>query len=380
MIGSNESKGRPPREGGRNGGAPGRGKGGKPHHKGADNAAGRGEGKARGTDQKKGRSARSDLPILIYGKGENIKTNLVEFTEQLAFVAGVEFGDAFNCVRVGEYFTYAIEPYRGTISEHLYTLRKLDEEIAATGNQAEKRALRLRKETLDKDHNAKTPDEIADEDTGRLEDWKGKNRSNQKKRVKLDKDKKKLFFTIWANMSEVSIQKVKEHLTVPVWLELERNSQDPLILWNAIKATHAIVKQDNDELTLFAAENAYNNIRMKPDELPNSYYNCINEAVDMVKSQGVDVESERTYSEKAKVLRMVKGLDSVRFGELRFTLDQDQKRGLNTMPKTMLEALQLINEFKIRAPSSMQKPGGPFKAVFAASVSTKVAPKGKSGK
>ena len=86
MSGLNESKGRPPRKGGRNGGAPGRGKSGKPHHKGADNAAGRGEGRARGTDQKKGRSARSNLPILIYGKGENIKTNLVEFPEQLTII------------------------------------------------------------------------------------------------------------------------------------------------------------------------------------------------------------------------------------------------------------------------------------------------------
>ncbi len=119
-------------------------------------------------------------------------------------------------------------------------------------------------------------------------------------------------------------------MTLPVWLDLELNSQDPLILWNAVKATHAIVKQDNDELTLFAAENAYNNIRMRPDELPNSYYNRINEAVEMVKSRGIDVESERTYTEQAKVLRMVKGLDPVRFGELQLTLDQDQKRGLAT--------------------------------------------------
>ncbi len=106
MSGTTERKDQPPREGGRNGGARGRGKGGKPRHKGADNATGRGEGRARGPDQKKGRSARSDLPILIYGKGENIQTNLVEFTEQLAFVAGIEFRDTFNCVRLGEYFTY----------------------------------------------------------------------------------------------------------------------------------------------------------------------------------------------------------------------------------------------------------------------------------
>ncbi len=80
MSATHESKDRPTREGGRNGNARGGGKGGKPHHKGADNAT--------------GRSARSDLPILIYGKGENIQTKLKEFTEQLAFVAGVEFGDA----------------------------------------------------------------------------------------------------------------------------------------------------------------------------------------------------------------------------------------------------------------------------------------------
>jgi hypothetical protein len=96
---------------------------------------------------------------------------------------------------------------------------------------------------------------------------------------------------------------------------------------------------------------------MRPDELPNSYYNRINEAVEMVKSQGVDVKSERNYTEQAKLLRLVKGLDPLRFGELQLTLDQDQKRGLATMPKTMLEALQLINEFKLKAPSIMLKPG-----------------------
>ncbi len=102
------------------------------------------------------------------------------------------------------------------------------------------------------------------------------------------------------------------------------------------------MKQDNDELTLFAAENAYNNIRMRPDELPNRYYNRINEAVEMVKRQGIDVETERTYTEQSKVLRMVKGLDPVRFGELQLTMDQDQKRGLATMPKTMLEGLGCV--------------------------------------
>jgi hypothetical protein len=139
MSMTTKSKDRPPREGGRNGGARGRGEGGKPQHKGADNAAGRGDGRARGLDQKKGRSARSDLPILIYRKGENIKTNLVEFMEQLTIIAGIEFGDVFNCVRLGEYFTYATEPYMGTNSHHLYTMRMLDEEIADTVNATEKK-------------------------------------------------------------------------------------------------------------------------------------------------------------------------------------------------------------------------------------------------
>ncbi len=46
----------------------------------------------------------------------------------------------------------------------------------------------------------------------------------------------------------------------------------------------------------------------------------------------------------------------------------------------MLEALELINKFKVKAPSSMQKPVGPFKVVFAASVLTKGPSKGKSDK
>jgi hypothetical protein len=283
-------------------------------------------------------------------------------------------------VRLGEYFTYASEPYRSTTSHHLYTVRKLDEEVAATGNQAENRGLCTRKEGLEKEHNPKTPEELADQDTGRLEQLKTENRGNAKKGVKLDEDKKKLFFTIWANMFEVSLQKVKEHVTVPVWHELELSSQDPLVLWNAIKATHTIVKPDNDQLTLFAAEAAYSNIKMRLNELPISYFNRINQAIEIVKSRDVDVETDRNYTESARVLRMVKGLDPVRFGELQLTLDQNEKMGLDTMPKTMLAALELINEFKVKAPSSMQKPGGPFKAVFAASVLTKGPSKRKSDK
>ncbi len=124
-------------------------------------------------------------------------------------------------------------------------------------------------------------------------------------------------------MSEVSLQ--KERLTVPVWQELELSSQDPLILWDAVKATHTIVKQDNDPLTLFAAEAAYKNIKMRTDELLISYFNRIVQAIDLVKSRDVDVKTDRNYTEPVRVLRMVKGLDPVRFGELQLTPDQNKK-------------------------------------------------------
>jgi hypothetical protein len=44
------------------------------------------------------------------------------------------------------------------------------------------------------------------------------------------------------------------------------------------------------------------------------------------------------------MLRMVKGLDPVRFSELQLTLVKNEKMALGTMPRTMLEALELINE------------------------------------
>jgi hypothetical protein len=81
-------------------------------------------------------------------------------------------------------------------------------------------------------------------------------------------------------------------------------------------------------------------------------------AIDMVESLDIDVENGRNYT---RVLRMVKGLDPVWFGKLQLTSDQDQNTGLDTMQKTMLKALERINEFKVKAPSSMQKPGGTFK-------------------
>ncbi len=116
---------------------------------------------------------------------------------------------------------------RNRIGAQTLITSTFDEEIADTASAAKKRALCLRKETLENDHNAKTDEERADEDTGRLEEWKTENRLQAQQRLKLKEDKKKLFFFIWANMSEISPQKVKEHLTVPVRLDLEFNSQDP---------------------------------------------------------------------------------------------------------------------------------------------------------
>ncbi len=64
-------------------------------------------------------------PIFPYSwrrKGENIQTNLKEFTEQLAFASGFEFGNGFNYVRLGEYFTYEDKPYRDTTNTHWLNL------------------------------------------------------------------------------------------------------------------------------------------------------------------------------------------------------------------------------------------------------------------
>jgi hypothetical protein len=104
-----------------------------------------------------------------------------------------------------------------------------------------------RKAALTARHEAKSEAAIKAKDAGRMEEFKMEAHRRHQKQHKLDEEKKKLFFTICANMSEVSLQKIKEYLTVPVWQEIEFNSQDPLTLWNAIEATHTIVKQDNDQ-------------------------------------------------------------------------------------------------------------------------------------
>jgi hypothetical protein len=54
--------------------------------------------------------------------------------------------------------------------------------------------------------------------------------------------------------------------------------------------------------------------------------------------------------------------------------------GLDTTPKTMLEALKPRNEFKVKAPTSMEKPGEPMRKVFAVVVISKGASKRKKAK
>ncbi len=145
---------------------------------------------------RKGRSARFNLPILIHGKGGNIQTNLKEFTEQLAFVAGVEFGDAFNCVRLGEYFTYESGPYRDTVAHYEHQLAELGEKIADAASANEKKTLRDRKALLTARHEAKSDAAINAEDMGRLEDYKLEARMRHQRREDLVNDKKKPFFSI----------------------------------------------------------------------------------------------------------------------------------------------------------------------------------------
>ncbi len=91
-----------------------------------------------------------------------------EITEQLAFVAGVEFGDAFNCVRLGEYTTYEGEPYRDTVVHYEHQLATLDEQIAETPSANKKKALRTRGDALINSHAVKSEAAIRAEDIGRM--------------------------------------------------------------------------------------------------------------------------------------------------------------------------------------------------------------------
>ncbi len=86
--------------------------------------------------------------------------------------SGVEFGDAFNCVWLGEYFTYEGEPYRNTVAHYEHQLAELDEKIADAASANEKKAFRDRKALLIARHDAKTDEAIASEDMGRMEDYK----------------------------------------------------------------------------------------------------------------------------------------------------------------------------------------------------------------
>ncbi len=139
------------------------------------------KGRARGTDQRKDRQARSNPHILKYGKGESIQTNLKEFTEQLAFVLGVEPEDAFNCVRLDEYFTYEGDPYQDAVVQYQNIMIQLDSQIADAASATEKRTLRERRAVVVTETEAALS-------AGRMEKFKMNARLRHQKQVKLDED------------------------------------------------------------------------------------------------------------------------------------------------------------------------------------------------
>ncbi len=113
-----------------------------------------------------------------------------KFTEQLTFVAGVEFGDAFNCVWLREYFTYEGEPYRDNATHVEHQLDELDETIADAVSANEKKALRDKKAGLTARHEAKSEGAIKAEDAGRMEEFRMAARRRHQKIDKLDKSRR----------------------------------------------------------------------------------------------------------------------------------------------------------------------------------------------
>ena len=193
------------------------------------------------SDKKSSKDKRRTEGVSLLRYDRYSATSFVNFETDLRLVAGVEFGDLFGYVVEGKH-----------PPEELPEPRSLEDDLETARKEIQDAILIL--QTLPTPHSQEIVDKIVELDMKETnlvdtydsmttakktllnlklaEDYKAELKEAASKKSKYRADKPKLYWLIRRNMSEESVDKIKEHMG-DLWEQSERD-QDPVALWKSI--------------------------------------------------------------------------------------------------------------------------------------------------
>lgn len=295
-------------------------------------------------------------------------TSFANFERDLRLVAGQEYDYLFGHIIEGRHPTLQLPLPTSVDVMHEDTIREYDKEIAylellpAPRNQDDEEKLDLLKELKDEEiekfHNLSDAKKKL-QDLALQEDYKARVKEETAKMAKYKSDSPKLYWLIRRNMSEESVDKIKEYLGSR-WEDSERD-QDPVQLWDAIKKTHTAYSTGNPYMDKQSVRQSYSDMKMHPAETLVNMKLRFTTAIRAMESLGINPPTE-----EEQAADFIAKLDH-RWSTLKTQLSNDFIRGLRNQPKTLMEAYQLAAGWKV----IVSNPNGLTSTVFATSITSR---------
>jgi hypothetical protein len=271
------------------------------------------------------------IPTLRYGK--NSPDNFAKFEKDLSVVCGMEFGTVFTAIKNGAYPLFE-DPVLTDVEEQ-EGLARADQAAMPeqTPEQVADKAARL--VLIDDYYGNLSPSKVIRLNAMFYEKYKSEVKFIESERKKLIDLKPRLFWTILGNLSPESTDRVKSHL-LDKWTALEK-SQDPLVLYQAIKATHTAFGTGADPTDAAKTRSRYHTLKMGEREGLSSFKERHDTMVRAMEALGLTPPSEAEQT--ADLLTKVNSTFAPAAAKI-----EDAYKIAGTFPKTNFEAFRLLTE------------------------------------
>lgn len=177
---------------------------------------------------------------------------------------------------------------------------------------------------------------------------------------------------LWRFCSPGSQAAITAHADYPAFSA----SRDPLALWNIIRATHVGSLTGSAAIDGVNALMRYHHLRQSATESTDAFKQRVDAAL-----VALDAAGQRMPNDETQAGLYINALDNARYATLKVDLNNEEVRGLNTRPKTLLEAHAMALRTTVVGTKASGGSTEDNATVFVASASVPRAGKsGKSGK
>jgi hypothetical protein len=166
-----------------------------------------------------------------------------------------------------------------------------------------------------------------------MEDYKEEREIIIRKNAKIRSMASQMFAHIMVHLSEESSATVKE---ADDWDEIE-TEEDPVRLWNRVRATHLTTTSSNSELDKLRTRKLYNSLKRFKNESLTSFKLHATNALNVLEAVQ-ETEPSAQAQAQAQAMDFISRLDVSKFADLQKSLENNVILGTGSYPKTLNEA------------------------------------------